>query len=231
MHTGPSAATACEDINARAFTVGNHVAFNHGEYDPSSPAGQHVIAHELAHVRQQTGGAVSMLPQDELETEIDPDPKLEREAEQTAQQVMKGGELGIQRMKQTELHVQRKSYSPPSQEPTTDLAILNDRRQTLRDRINQALLLIEHLFDKINDQTVQSTLSDTELDQLHNRLLEYQELHMQHESTLLDEISDETSDVTPATLAADLARVEQHIDEYETYIMEYEQELDQLNEH
>ncbi|WP_242492985.1 eCIS core domain-containing protein, partial [Halogeometricum borinquense] len=63
IHTGPQAAKACEDINARAFTVGNHIAFNHGEYDPSSAEGQHVLAHELAHVRQQTGGAVSMLPQ------------------------------------------------------------------------------------------------------------------------------------------------------------------------
>ncbi|MCF2208607.1 DUF4157 domain-containing protein, partial [Halobacterium salinarum] len=34
VHAGPQAAEACEDINARAFTVGNHVAFNHGEYNP-----------------------------------------------------------------------------------------------------------------------------------------------------------------------------------------------------
>ncbi len=63
IHTGPQAAKACEDINARAFNVGNHIAFNTGEYDPCSAEGQHVLAHELAHVRQQTGGAVSMLPQ------------------------------------------------------------------------------------------------------------------------------------------------------------------------
>jgi hypothetical protein len=107
VHTGPTAASACESINARAFTVGNHVAFNQGEYDPESPEGQHVLAHELAHVRQQTGGAVSMLPQEGLELEIDPDPQLEREAEATAQQVMQGGELGIQRMAATEVHLQR----------------------------------------------------------------------------------------------------------------------------
>jgi hypothetical protein len=95
VHTGPKAASACEDINARDFTVGNHVAFNSGEYDPESPEGQHVLAHELAHVRQQTGGAVSMLPQEDVELEIDPDPALEREAEETAQRVMEGGELGI----------------------------------------------------------------------------------------------------------------------------------------
>ncbi len=113
IHTGPKAAQACEQINARAFTVGNHVAFNSGEYDPSSPEGQHVLAHELAHVRQQTGGAVSMLPQENLGLEIDPDPQLEREAEETAQQVMQGGELGLQRLGKTEVHVQRTSMFGP----------------------------------------------------------------------------------------------------------------------
>ena len=107
IHTGSQAAAACESINARAFTVGNHIAFNAGEYDPKSPEGQHVLAHELAHVRQQTAGAVSMLPQEDVELEVDPDPRLEREAEETAQQVMSGGELGIQCLKDTQIHVQR----------------------------------------------------------------------------------------------------------------------------
>jgi len=112
VHTGPQAANACDDINARAFTVGNHVAFNSGEYDPESAEGQHVLAHELAHVRQQTGGAVSMLPQEDVGLEIDPDPALERDAEETAQRVMEGGELGIQRMADTEVHVQRWKDQP-----------------------------------------------------------------------------------------------------------------------
>ncbi|WP_256532488.1 DUF4157 domain-containing protein [Halovivax cerinus] len=107
IHTGPNAANACEAINARAFTVGNHIAFNSGEYDPESPEGQHLLAHELAHVRQQTGGALSMMPQANVELEIDPDPQLEREAEATAQRVMEGGELGIQRLAKSEVHVQR----------------------------------------------------------------------------------------------------------------------------
>ena len=92
---------------ARAFTVGNDIAFNSGEYDPSSAEGQHVLAHELAHVRQQTGGAVSMLPKDDVQLEIDPDPELEKEAEETAQRVMAGGKLDIQRLEDTDVHVQR----------------------------------------------------------------------------------------------------------------------------
>lgn len=62
LHTGPEAAAAADSINARAFTVGNHVAFNQGEYNPTSDAGKKVLAHELTHVRQQTGGTVSLLP-------------------------------------------------------------------------------------------------------------------------------------------------------------------------
>jgi len=108
IHTGSPAAEACESINARAFTVGNHIAFNSGEYDPSSPEGQHVLAHELAHVRQQTQGAVSMLPQENMELEVDPDPALEREAEEAAQQVMEDGPVVVNRMG-CEMQIQRLS--------------------------------------------------------------------------------------------------------------------------
>jgi len=58
-------------------------------------------------VRQQTDGTVSMLPQDDMALEVDPDPALEREAEETAQRVMQGGELGIQRLADSEVHIQR----------------------------------------------------------------------------------------------------------------------------
>jgi len=39
-----------------------------------------VLAHELAHVRQQNEGAVSMLPQEDMQLEVDPDPAPEHEA-------------------------------------------------------------------------------------------------------------------------------------------------------
>lgn len=65
VHTGPRAAAAADALQARAFTVGNHVAFNRGEYRPETTEGKGVLAHELTHVRQQTGGAVSLLPQDD----------------------------------------------------------------------------------------------------------------------------------------------------------------------
>ncbi|RYJ15447.1 hypothetical protein ELS19_13340, partial [Halogeometricum borinquense] len=37
----------------------------------------------------------------------DPDPRLEREAEETAQRVMQGGKIGVHRMEHSDVHVQR----------------------------------------------------------------------------------------------------------------------------
>jgi len=53
MHTGAQAATSAQAVGARAFTVGNHIVFGSGEYDPGRDAGRKLMAHELAHVVQQ----------------------------------------------------------------------------------------------------------------------------------------------------------------------------------
>jgi hypothetical protein len=44
-------------LQARAFTTGQDVFFRQGEYNPSSKNGQKLLAHELTHVRQQSGGS------------------------------------------------------------------------------------------------------------------------------------------------------------------------------
>ncbi|NGM70801.1 DUF4157 domain-containing protein [Natronolimnobius sp. AArcel1] len=108
IHTGPKAAQACEQIDARAFTVGNHIAFNAGEYDPTSPDGQFLLAHELTHVRQQTGAAISMMPQQDAALfEIDPDPQLEREADEAAAAALQGDEPLVVNRMGSEMHIQR----------------------------------------------------------------------------------------------------------------------------
>jgi hypothetical protein len=53
VHTDADAATLAGDLNARAFTVGQHVAFGQAEYQPGTPVGDALLAHELAHVAQQ----------------------------------------------------------------------------------------------------------------------------------------------------------------------------------
>ncbi len=59
MHTDTVGSSLASGLNARAFTLGDHVAFGTGEYRPGTPVGDALIAHELAHVVQQRGQAVS----------------------------------------------------------------------------------------------------------------------------------------------------------------------------
>ncbi|HYV10614.1 MAG TPA: DUF4157 domain-containing protein [Pyrinomonadaceae bacterium] len=56
VHTGPGAADSASAVNAQAYTVGNNIVFNRGEYRPGTATGNHLLAHELAHVVQQNTG-------------------------------------------------------------------------------------------------------------------------------------------------------------------------------
>jgi Domain of unknown function (DUF4157) len=53
VHDDARAHAAAEGIDARAFTLGSHIAFGRGEHQPGSQSGRHLLAHELAHVVQQ----------------------------------------------------------------------------------------------------------------------------------------------------------------------------------
>ena len=55
IHTDRPAIQLSQSIGARAFTHGRDIYFNRGEYQPESASGQHLLAHELTHVVQQTG--------------------------------------------------------------------------------------------------------------------------------------------------------------------------------
>ncbi len=57
IHTGDKAVRMNQDLNARAFTYGNDIYFNSGEYAPESSSGKRLLAHELTHVVQQRSGA------------------------------------------------------------------------------------------------------------------------------------------------------------------------------
>lgn len=69
--TGPEAAAASDALGADAFASGNNVAFRDASPDPK------LVAHELTHVVQQTGGAPHVAPKgvsspgDASETEAD----------------------------------------------------------------------------------------------------------------------------------------------------------------
>jgi hypothetical protein len=56
VHTDPRAADSARSVNALAYTVGPDIVFAPGQYNPASPTGKRLLAHELTHVLQQTSG-------------------------------------------------------------------------------------------------------------------------------------------------------------------------------
>jgi len=53
VHTGAQATQLNRDIGSRAFTHGSDIYFRGAEYDPGTPAGTKLLAHELTHTLQQ----------------------------------------------------------------------------------------------------------------------------------------------------------------------------------
>ncbi len=57
IHSDSRAANAADSVNARAFTMGQDVVFGAGQYKPQAFEGKRLLAHELTHVVQQSGGS------------------------------------------------------------------------------------------------------------------------------------------------------------------------------
>jgi hypothetical protein len=64
VHNDELAARSAEAVAAQAYTVGSDVVFGAGRYAPGTRDGQHLLAHELAHVRHQqwSGPALQRQP-------------------------------------------------------------------------------------------------------------------------------------------------------------------------
>ena len=58
IHTDSKAAESAQSVNALAYTSGNHIVFNSGQYVPDTEKGKRLLAHELTHVGQQTGSTI-----------------------------------------------------------------------------------------------------------------------------------------------------------------------------
>jgi hypothetical protein len=59
IHAGDAAARAARAEGAVAYGVGEHLVFGAAAFAPGTPAGDRLLAHELAHVAQQRGGTAA----------------------------------------------------------------------------------------------------------------------------------------------------------------------------
>jgi Domain of unknown function (DUF4157)/L,D-transpeptidase catalytic domain len=57
VHANAAADESARDVSAQAYTVGHNIVFGAGQFAPTTPAGQRLLAHELTHVVQQSTSA------------------------------------------------------------------------------------------------------------------------------------------------------------------------------
>jgi hypothetical protein len=88
VHTDARASDSAKAVQAHAYTVGNDIVFQSGNYTPETDAGRHMLAHELTHVVQQRSGPVSGTPAPGGIKISDPSDSYEQEAERHAGVVM-----------------------------------------------------------------------------------------------------------------------------------------------
>ena len=95
IHTDSAADAAASAVRASAFTFGEDVFFRAGRYEPGTPEGRHLIAHEFAHVVQQrlSGSRVQCHP-DETSEEEEEEERSRREQERQATQRRRTGTSG-----------------------------------------------------------------------------------------------------------------------------------------
>jgi hypothetical protein len=67
VHTDASAVASAQAIKAKAYTSGQNIVFNAGQYAPETNQGKHLLAHELTHVMQQLSGGKSQIQRKEIE--------------------------------------------------------------------------------------------------------------------------------------------------------------------
>jgi hypothetical protein len=94
VHADAKGAVVTDQHAAEALTVGRDVAFAPGRYRPGTASGDHLIAHELAHVVQQSGGGGHRAAQARSLGSLPSDP-AEVAADRAADAVISGRPAGL----------------------------------------------------------------------------------------------------------------------------------------
>jgi hypothetical protein len=90
IHTDHEADHLARSVDAVAFTTGSDIYFRAGTYNPGTPEGLHLLAHEATHTVQQAAGPVAGTPAAGGVAISDPGDSFEQAAEQAAARVAQG---------------------------------------------------------------------------------------------------------------------------------------------
>jgi hypothetical protein len=124
VHTDARSAALASSHSARAFAIGQDIAFADGQYRPGTPRSDLLIAHELAHVVQQRGATE---PAGEAAVDTSPAPALEQQANRAALRVLgPGARQAIRAQEDTHADALRQTLG--DQETDTGLTTLGGLR-------------------------------------------------------------------------------------------------------
>ncbi len=87
VHSDEAASRSADALGAKAYTLGNDIAFSASAYAPHTSEGKHLLAHELAHTVQQQSAPPT--PQSAIEVGLEAS-SLETEAENVANAIVTG---------------------------------------------------------------------------------------------------------------------------------------------
>jgi hypothetical protein len=120
VHADAETSWLATRLNAKAFTVGQHIVFGEGQHAPETPAGRHLLAHELTHVVQQTAAPAPSRPVS------DPSNAAEREADVAARRVVAGERVQVASSPSALLQRSRAETAPLAStgHPATDADIV-----------------------------------------------------------------------------------------------------------
>jgi len=106
VHTGSEADASAQALHAHAYTVGSDIVFRQGQYAPHTSRGRRLLAHELAHVVQQSGADSSANAPIEVAPAGHPS---ERDADRAAAAATSGGSAAVHTSRSVGRSIQRQS--------------------------------------------------------------------------------------------------------------------------
>jgi Domain of unknown function (DUF4157) len=118
VHADAQAAESASAVNAHAYAVGNQIVFGEGRFAPSQDRGKQILAHELAHVVQQS--QVSM----DRPLAVASQDRAEREADNVGRSILEKNEIKIGSSKAAS-EIQRQPIDPNPPAPAGPVSIPN----------------------------------------------------------------------------------------------------------
>jgi hypothetical protein len=181
VHTGGASQKAAAAVQAKAYTVGSDIHFAAGQYNPTSPAGGELLAHELVHTVQQSGGQGAA--QLKSVSVSQPGDAAEREADRIAHAAVSG---------QSERMAPTERAAPVARAPET----LNGNPNELTDNTgaNRTTHRSPTLSDSVNAPTATPAASETRAANVKIVAEEASPLHLEPPATPVSSLVYEEAD-------------------------------------